>query len=108
MQPYLVHIERENVRGWDVIVQPENQQARHIRMYNASIAKVDGILQEDLHETMETWYAPNLESAEAMASELAKKKPGRTILVLELKSIAQTAATPPVISKYTSKGLLPK
>lgn len=77
-------------------------------MYNGSVAKVDGVLAEDQHENMETWYAPNLESAEAMAGELAKRKPGRTILVLELKSIAQTAATPPVISKYTQKGVLPK
>jgi hypothetical protein len=108
MQPYLVHIERDNVRGWDVIVQPEGQPGRHIRMYNAAAVKVEGVLAEDQHENMETWYAPNLDSAEAMAGELAKKKPGRTILVLELKSIAQTAATPPVISKYTPKGVLPR
>lgn len=52
MQPYLVHIERDNVRGWDVIVQPEGQPGRHIRMYNGSVAKVDGVLAEDQHENM--------------------------------------------------------
>ena len=107
MYPYLVHIERQDIRDWVLRVTTTNGRALDVRYHNTRHVKLDATIDGEEASRMETWYCRNLAEAELLAFDLAKEVSGRAVYVTELKSIAQTAATPPIISKYTEKGLVP-
>lgn len=107
MYSHMVHVERQNLQEWNIATQLPGERRQMYTYYNANHVKVDSDLDETGHEDMETWYCRDENSANQLAKHLAIKCPGRNINVYALKSVARTAPTPPVLTAYSEKGLVP-
>lgn len=108
MYSHMVHVQREGLQGWNIRVNVPGQIRQAIyEYYNSETVNVEARLREHDHHDMETWYCRDEASANALAMHLAGNLPGRKINVYKLEAVAQTAATPPVLNKYSEKGLLP-
>jgi len=109
MQPYLVHIERENVGGWELVGNTAEGRAVNYRVYQTmNPVNIVSNLRDENYPSMETWYCRNEAEATMLAQSFATKLPGRTILITKVIAIAQATANPPVVSSVSEKGVLPR
>lgn len=109
MQPYLVHVERKGLMNWDLeFIPPGQTRHRMYRYANSHTAKVDGHIDRDDPSEMETWYANNEESANALALYLTTKRPDCNVNVYKLTAVSRTTVQPPVLTPYTERGLVPE
>ena len=107
MYSHMVHVERQGLQSCTISIQLPGERPTTHTYYNSVHVKVDTYLEETGHENMETWYCRDEASANALAKHLAIKLPGRNINVYALKSVARTSPTPPVLTEYSEKGLVP-
>lgn len=108
MQAFLVHVEREGLRDWQILMHDHGaDRVRASRYYNSEEVEIDANIESRSPQNMETWYCDDETTATNLAEHFARIMPGRNINVYKLVSVARSASTPPTISKYTEKGLLP-
>lgn len=111
MFPYVVHVQRQGIRRYDIFGIDERQRAITARA--SGVARIH--LEQSMGEmttdaeygVMETWYFETKDAAEAVARKFARDMPGRSIFVLELKNVYQAAVGDTVKMNYTEKGLVP-
>ena len=111
MYPYVVHIMREGAQGFRVAVEIEPGRLSNRDFAQAHHVEIDvnlDIMMPNKHHEFETWYAYDVNTAEALAKKLAQESPLSSVMVLKLCSVAQTAPSVALISNYTEKGLLPR
>jgi acylphosphatase len=109
MYAFLVHVEREAVMDWSINVNPDPMSRRTVYNYgNAERVKVEGRIDNPRSADVETWYAIDEKTAEALAKKLASEVPGRHINVYKLCSVSVSNPTPAITSSYSEKGLVPK
>jgi len=107
MQPYLVHIEREDLDSWQVMVTDDRGRAVSRRYFNSHTAKVDSTMDAGRHQDMETWYCEDETTAQELCRHLAQKCPGRNVNMYKLAGVATSAPTPASFATYSEKGLVP-
>jgi hypothetical protein len=107
MQPYLVHLEREELTDWTILTLDERGRSQARRYYNSYVAEVDSNLDQGKPHEMETWYCQDEEGAIALCKTLAQKCPGRNVNMYKLAGVAMSTAAPASFGKYSEKGLVP-
>lgn len=107
MQPYLVHIEREDLDSMNMLVIDDRGRAAARRYHNSYNVKVDSTFDNNRPQDMETWYCEDETSARDLCRHLAQKCPGRNVNMYKLAGVATSAPTPASFATYSEKGLVP-
>lgn len=108
MYRWLVHVERKDMREWEVNVSLPGQRGRSYIYWNSETTDVDKDLDWTTPSTVETWYCTDEAAAKALALKISTEVVGRNVNVYQLVQVARCQPSAPIITPYTEKGLIPE
>lgn len=108
MHEWIVHVERKNIREWEVNVGLPGQRGRSYIYWNSTETKVDRDVDWNTPATAETWYCGDEATAKALALKMSLEVPGSNVNVYHLAHVARSQVVNPTIVPYSDKGLLPE
>lgn len=108
MYEWIVHVERENIRDWEVNVTLPGQRQRRYICSNSTTIDVEDDLDYEAPEKAETWYCADELVAKALALKISTRAPGRNVNVYKLAHVARSQVVNPTITPYNEKGLIPE
>jgi|SRR6266850_2355229 len=104
MYSFLVHVVRPSAIDWRI-----NTPDGAVIVANKEVVEVKSSLHNSGEEAeMETWYARDEATANALAKHLSSQKPNTDVYVLKTIGIAKSIPQKPTMSAVTDKGVVPR